>query len=41
MKETLSEWLPTLIKEVELSNPEAMGILGYMYEKCFLLLIAF
>lgn len=32
MKERPSEWLPTLIKEVELGNQGAMGILGYMYE---------
>ncbi len=35
MKDTLSNWLPALIKEAELGNPDAMGILGFMYTEGF------
>lgn len=31
MKQTLSDWLPALLKEAELGNPDAMGTLGWMY----------
>ena len=30
INETLNNWLPCLLKEAELGNPDAMGILGYM-----------
>ncbi len=33
IKDTLNNWLPTLLKEVELGNPDAMGLLGYMYQQ--------
>ena len=29
---TLNNWMPFLLKEAELGNPDAMGILGYMYQ---------
>ena len=32
INKTLNNWLPALLKEVELGNPDAMGILGYMYQ---------
>ena len=35
MKDTLNDWLPALLKETELGNPDAMGILGWMYQDGF------
>ena len=32
INETLNDWLPALLKEAKLGNPDAMGILGYMYQ---------
>lgn len=31
MKDTLRNWLPALLKEAELGNRDAMGILAVMY----------
>ena len=35
MKDTLNNWLPALLKEAKLGNPDAMGILGFMYAEGF------
>ena len=35
MKDTLNNWLPALLKEAELGNPDAMRILGFMYQEVF------
>ena len=35
MKDTLNNWRPALLKEAELGNPDAMGILGFMYAEGF------
>ena len=32
ISDTFKDWTPALIKEAELGNPDAMGILGYMYQ---------
>lgn len=32
-EQTLADWLPALLKEAELGNPDAMGILAHMYKE--------